>query len=80
MAILSSDHSEQLTRLVARQRRELERLRAEAAARTVTDLARGILMERLGCSAAEARSQLATIAAEAGADVIDLAVQIVGDG
>ena len=65
-----------LDALVARQRRELDRMRSQAAARSVVDLARGMLMERLGCTPAEAQRQLARLAAEAGTGVIELAAQI----
>ncbi|HVB45140.1 MAG TPA: SpoIIE family protein phosphatase [Streptosporangiaceae bacterium] len=69
-----------LAALVTRQRRELEDLRAEAAARSVVDLARGVLMERLDCSAADARNQLIRIAQRSGASLTDLAAQIAGHG
>jgi serine phosphatase RsbU (regulator of sigma subunit) len=65
-----------LTALVARQRRELAGMRSEAAARSVVDLARGILMEQLGCTPAEAQRQLARLAAESGTGVLELAAQI----
>ena len=65
-----------LSELIARQRRELDRMQSEAAARSVADLARGILMERLGCSAAEAQEQLAHLSAESGTSVPELAAQI----
>jgi hypothetical protein len=65
-----------LTDLVIRQRRELESLRAEAAARSIMDLARGMLMEQLGCTPAEAERQLARLATESGTGVIELAAQI----
>ena len=55
-----------LTSLVARQGRELDAIRSQAADRCVVDLARGMLMERLGCGPAEAQRQLAHLAAEAG--------------
>ena len=67
-----------LSGLIARQRRELDRMRSEAAARSVVDLARGMLMERLGCSAAEAQAQLAHLSAESGTSVPELAAQIAG--
>ena len=67
-----------LSGLIARQRRELDRMRSQAAKRTVTDLARGMLMERLGCSAAEAQEQLAHLSAGSGMSVPELAAQIAG--
>ena len=53
-------------------------MRAQAAERTVLDLARGILMERLGCSAADASRQLAEIAVAAGRPPLLLAAEITG--
>jgi serine phosphatase RsbU (regulator of sigma subunit) len=68
----------QLSALIARQRRELDRLQADAAARSVVDLARGMLMERLGCSPAEAQAQLEHLSAESGTSLAELAAQITG--
>src|SRR5215467_3499384 len=65
-----------LTALVARQRRELDRLRSRAAGRSVVDLARGMLMEQLGCTPAEAQRQLARLASESGISATELAAQI----
>jgi ANTAR domain len=67
-----------LKALIARQRRELDAVRSGAAARSVTDVATGMLMEQLHCSPAQARRQLDTLAAEAGETVADLAAQIAG--
>ena len=67
-----------LSELIARQRRELDRTESAAAARSVVDLARGMLMERLGCSPAEAQEQLAHLSAESGTSVAELAAQITG--
>src|SRR5215813_12840702 len=71
-------HVARLMALADRQREEIAQLRNEAAASTALDLARGVLMERLGCSAAEAGGQLDRIAAEAGSAPDELAAQIVG--
>ena len=65
-----------LSGLITRQRRDLDRMQSEAAARSVVDLARGMLMERLSCSAAEARAQLSHLSAESGTGVPELAAQI----
>jgi serine phosphatase RsbU (regulator of sigma subunit) len=65
--------------LIARQRLELDKLRSQAAARSVADLARGVLMERLGCSAAEAQDQLWRLSQESGTTVTELAAQITGE-
>jgi hypothetical protein len=67
-----------LSALIARQRRELDRIQADAAARSVVDLARGVLMERLGCSPAGAQAQLTSLSQESGASVTELAAQITG--
>ena len=65
-----------LNALVERQRRELDELRSGAAARSVADLARGMLMEQLGCTPAEAQRQLVHLAAESGITTTGLAAQI----
>ena len=67
-----------LSALIARQREQLRRLESGAAARSVIDLARGILMERLGCSPAEAQAQLEHLSAESGTSLDELAGQITG--
>ncbi|HEY6791407.1 MAG TPA: SpoIIE family protein phosphatase [Trebonia sp.] len=60
-------------------RGELDRLRAQSAARAITERATGILMERLGCPAEEARVQLAHLAAEAGTNPASIAADIAGE-
>jgi len=67
-----------LEALVARQRRELDRMRSQAATRSVVDLATGVLMEQLHCSPAQARRQLARLARESDDTVAELAAQITG--
>jgi serine phosphatase RsbU (regulator of sigma subunit)/PAS domain-containing protein len=67
-----------LSAVVARQREELDRLRSEAAGRSAVDLARGMLMEQLRCSPAEAAEQLSRLAGQAGDSVAGLAAQITG--
>jgi serine phosphatase RsbU (regulator of sigma subunit)/PAS domain-containing protein len=64
--------------LIARQRRELDRMRSLAATRSVIDLATGVLMEQLHCSPADARRQLARLARDSGDSVAELAAQITG--
>jgi PAS domain-containing protein len=71
-------HVARLTAVIARQRRELDDLRADAAARGVVDLARGVLIERLGCTPARASGQLVKIAEESGTPLIQLASEIAG--
>ena len=73
---------EEILRLAAvidRQRRELDRLRSAAAARSVIDMAKGALIERLGCTAAEAANQLTALADEAGYPVAEIAAAIISE-
>ncbi|MGN6793684.1 MAG: SpoIIE family protein phosphatase [Streptosporangiaceae bacterium] len=68
-----------LTRLqeaIARQRRELEFSRREAASRSVIDLARGMLMHQLACSPDEASRQLEDLADRACVSVTAMAAEI----
>jgi len=65
-----------LKALIARQRRELDRMRSQAAARSVVDLAIGMLIEQLHCSPVEARRQLGRLARESGDSITGLAAQI----
>jgi PAS domain-containing protein len=65
-----------LQALIARQRRELDRMRSAAAARSVIDVATGVLMEQLRCPPATARRQLSRLAAESGDTVAELAARI----
>ena len=53
-------------------------MQSGAATRSVVDLARGMLMERLRCSPAEAQAQLAHLSAESGMSLAELAAQITG--
>jgi PAS domain-containing protein len=79
--VSGADHGE-LSRLAALaqwQRGELDRLRAQAAARAVTERATGILMERLGCPAEHARQQLEHLANGAGLTPAEIAADIAGE-
>ncbi len=67
-----------LSALIARQRQELDGLQSAAAARSVVNLARGMLMERLSCTPAEAQEQLEHLSAESGTTLAELAAQITG--
>ncbi|GAA0338374.1 SpoIIE family protein phosphatase [Actinoallomurus spadix] len=67
-----------LTALVAEQRRRLDETRDRAAARALTDIATGILVDRLACSPAEALGHLARLAAGTGMPLVDLAADLVG--
>ncbi len=74
----SGDEILRLAAVIDRQRRELDQVRSGAAARSVIDMAKGALIERLGCSAAEAASQLTALASEAGGPVAEIAAAIIG--
>jgi hypothetical protein len=65
-----------LNALVERLRHELDELRSAASARSVVDLARGMLMEQLGCTPAEAQRQLVHLAAESGITTTEFAAQV----
>ena len=67
-----------LTALIARQRRELDRMRAQAATRSVVDTAQGVLMERLGCTAVEAGPQPGRLPPGWGAALAQPAAEING--
>lgn len=67
-----------LRALVTRQRQELDRMRSAAVARSVIDVATGMLMEQLQVPAAGARRQLARLASESGDTVTELAARIAG--
>src|SRR5579862_4161580 len=60
-------------------RAELDEARAQAGTRALMERATGILMERLGCLADEARAQLVHLAAEAGTDPASIAADIAGE-
>jgi serine phosphatase RsbU (regulator of sigma subunit) len=75
----SSEESLRLAAVIDRQRRELDRLRSAAAARSVIDMAKGVLIERLDCTAAEATSQLTALAGEAGYSVAEIAAAIISE-
>src|SRR5215475_2431434 len=80
VSVKASDRGERakFTDLVGWQRHELDRMRSEAAARSVTDVATGMLMERFSCLAAEARQQLDRLSCESGISTTDLAAEITG--
>ncbi|HEX6344677.1 SpoIIE family protein phosphatase [Umezawaea sp.] len=56
---------------------EVRRARAEADRRAVVELARGVLVERLGCGPAQAARQLADLSARAGVSQLELAADVV---
>jgi hypothetical protein len=78
-AISVAGSGEDLPRLAAvieRQRRELALSRAQASVTSVIAMARGALMERHGCSAAEAAQQLGDMAAAAGLPLPEMAAAV----
>ncbi|HEV2373029.1 MAG TPA: SpoIIE family protein phosphatase [Streptosporangiaceae bacterium] len=70
---------DRLSAVIARQRRELDLMRGQAAVRSVVDMARGVLMERLGCSAEEAGRQLVRVAHSSGTPLAELAAEVTGE-
>ncbi|WP_346114500.1 ANTAR domain-containing protein, partial [Nonomuraea maheshkhaliensis] len=67
---------DRLAATVERLRREAERTRREADDRALIELAKGVLIERLGCGPAQAAEQLATLAAKAGVSSLDAAADL----
>ncbi|MDQ2876286.1 MAG: ANTAR domain-containing protein, partial [Actinomycetota bacterium] len=65
-----------LSALIARQRHDLDRMQAQAASRSMVDLARGVLMAQLGCSPAQAQEQLVRLSRDSNTSMADLAAQI----
>jgi serine phosphatase RsbU (regulator of sigma subunit) len=65
-----------LVAVIDHQRRELDRIRAAEAEQSVVATARGVLMERLGLSSAEAASQLARLAAATGVPLAEMAAAV----
>ncbi|MGW0366183.1 SpoIIE family protein phosphatase [Streptomyces sp. NPDC002990] len=65
-----------LVATVERLRREVREAEAAADGRALVELAKGILVERLGCGPAQADSQLETLAAQAGISRLELAADI----
>ncbi|HVV21390.1 MAG TPA: SpoIIE family protein phosphatase [Pseudonocardiaceae bacterium] len=69
---------ERLSRVVARQQGDLERLRAQVEHTLVVERAKGMLIERLGCSPSEATDHLALLAERAGLTVLEVAAELGG--
>jgi serine phosphatase RsbU (regulator of sigma subunit)/PAS domain-containing protein len=76
----SDDNTLRLITVIDRQRRELDRIRAAAADRSVVAMAKGALMERLGLSPAEAASQLAELSAATGMTLPEMAAAVLAPG
>jgi len=72
----SVDDMLRLVAVIDHQRRELDRIRAAAADESVVAMARGVLMERLGLSSAEAASQLAGLSAATGIPSAEMAAAV----
>ncbi|MGK5531435.1 SpoIIE family protein phosphatase [Streptomyces sp. URMC 129] len=66
-----------LAATVERLRRQLAEERAAADGRALVELAKGVLVERLGCGPAEADRQLTGLARQAGLSPLELAADIV---
>ncbi|MGW5662738.1 SpoIIE family protein phosphatase [Streptomyces sp. NPDC003758] len=66
-----------LAATVERLRREVRVAQAEADGRALVELAKGILVERLGCGPAQAARQLAELAKQAGATPLEFAVEVI---
>ncbi|MER6044708.1 ANTAR domain-containing protein, partial [Streptomyces sp. NPDC001856] len=66
-----------LAATVERLRREVRAAQAEAEGRALVELAKGILVERLGCGPAEAARQLTELARQAGVTPLEFAVEVI---
>ncbi|MBK3640246.1 MULTISPECIES: SpoIIE family protein phosphatase [Streptomyces] len=66
-----------LAATVDRLRREVRAAQAEADGRALIELAKGILVERLGCGPAQAARQLAELTAQAGVTPLEFAVEVI---
>ena len=66
-----------LAATVDRLRREVRAAQAEADGRALVELAKGILVERLGCGPAEAAQQLSDLAEQAGTTALEFAVDVI---
>ncbi|NEB04096.1 SpoIIE family protein phosphatase [Streptomyces sp. SID13726] len=66
-----------LAATVERLRREVRAAQAEADGRALIELAKGILVERLGCGPAQAARQLTELAEQAGVTPLEFAVEVI---
>nr|WP_086010129.1 SpoIIE family protein phosphatase [Streptantibioticus cattleyicolor] len=66
-----------LAATVERLRREVRAAQAEAEGRALIELAKGILVERLGCGPAQAARQLTELAEQAGVTPLEFAVEVI---
>ncbi|MFJ2241223.1 SpoIIE family protein phosphatase [Streptomyces sp. NPDC087859] len=66
-----------LAATVERLRQEVREAQAEADGRALIELAKGILVERLGCGPAQAARQLAELTGQAGVTPLEFAVEVI---
>jgi serine phosphatase RsbU (regulator of sigma subunit)/PAS domain-containing protein len=66
-----------LAATVERLRREVRTAQAEAEGRALIELAKGILVERLGCGPPQAARQLAELTEQAGVTPLEFAVEVI---
>ncbi|WP_399076702.1 SpoIIE family protein phosphatase [Streptomyces zaehneri] len=66
-----------LAATVDRLRREVMEAQAEADGRALVELAKGILVERLGCGPSEAAQQLSVLAGQSGLSPLEFAVDVI---
>ncbi|ELP69675.1 stage II sporulation protein E, partial [Streptomyces turgidiscabies Car8] len=66
-----------LAATVERLRREVQTAHAEADGRALIELAKGILVERLGCGPSQAARQLAELTEQAGVTPLEFAVEVI---
>ncbi|MEU9350309.1 SpoIIE family protein phosphatase [Streptomyces griseoloalbus] len=66
-----------LAATVDRLSREVRAAQAEAEGRALIELAKGILVERLGCGPAQAARQLAELTEQAGTNPLEFAVEVI---
>ncbi|WP_203729494.1 SpoIIE family protein phosphatase [Streptomyces sp. SID12501] len=66
-----------LAATVERLRREVQMAQVQADGRALIELAKGILVERLGCGPSQAARQLAELTEQAGATPLEFAVEVI---
>ncbi|MEU6218771.1 SpoIIE family protein phosphatase [Streptomyces sp. NPDC047022] len=76
-ADLSASPVGRLAATVERLRREVRAAQAEADGRALIELAKGILVERLGCGPAQAARQLAELTEQADVTPLEFAVEVI---
>jgi serine phosphatase RsbU (regulator of sigma subunit) len=69
---------ERLSLVVSRQQRDLARIREQVEHTLILERAKGVLIERLGCSPTEATDHLTHLAERAGLTVLDIAAEVGG--